>query len=86
MDNKDYIEICDENNNIKKMEIVLMFQVKENLEYNYIIYREFEGKELYGGKIKIGNDMVLETNLTETEKKMVEQNLKKAFEINKKTN
>jgi len=80
MENKDYIEIYDENNNIKKMEIVLMFQVKENLEYSYIIYREFEGKELFGGKIKAGNDAVLETNLTEAEKKMVEQNLKKAFD------
>ena len=80
MENKDYIEIYDENNNIKKMEIVLAFESKENLEYTYIVYQDMESKELFGGKIKSGDDTVLETNLTEVEKKMIDRNLKYAFD------
>ena len=80
MENKDYIELYDENNNVKKMEIVLMFQRKENLEYKYIVYQDIESKELFGGKIKVGDDSVLETILTEEEKASINLNLKLAFD------
>lgn len=80
MENKDYIELYDENNNVKKMEIVLMFQRKENLEYKYIVYQDIESKELFGGKIKVGDDSVLETILTEEEKANINLNLKLAFD------
>lgn len=80
MKDKDYIEIYDENNNVKKMEIVLTFQTKEQLEYNYIVYQDIESKTLFGGKIKIGENSILETNLTDKEKKIINENLKYAFD------
>lgn len=72
MENKDYIEIFDENGS-KKMEIVLSFENPSYPEYNYIVYKEFESSnQVFAGRMKKQEDSVLETNLSDEEKEFVQ--------------
>lgn len=73
MENKDYIEIFDENG-IRKMEIVLTFENPDYPEYNYIVYKEFENdNQVFAGRIKKQEDATLETNLSNAEKEFVQK-------------
>lgn len=73
MENKDYLEIFDEENGSKKMEVVFTFELPSNPEYNYIIYKEIDSSEkVFAGKMKKQEDSVLETNLSDEEKKNVQ--------------
>lgn len=51
---KDYIEVFDEKNEVKRMEIVTIFKV-ENYDYNYIIYAELDKSNYYLAKYKGDN-------------------------------
>ena len=66
----DYIEVYDDKNNKKKMEVVTTFQL-ENRDFNYIVYRELDGSRTYLAKYKDNVDE-LNTNISETELKLCE--------------
>ena len=73
MENKDYIEIFDENGSTK-FEIVLSFENPEYLEYTYIVYKEFENNnQVFAGRIKKQEDAILETNLSNEEKEFIQK-------------
>lgn len=48
---KDYIEVLDKNNKLKKMEIVTIFNI-ENYDYNYVIYTELDKSNYYLAKYR----------------------------------
>ena len=66
----DYIEVYDDKNNKKKMEVVTTFQL-ENRDFNYIVYRELDGSRTYLATYKDNVDE-LNTNISETELKLCE--------------
>lgn len=73
MENKDYIEIFDENGS-RKMEIVLSFENPEYPEYKYIVYKEIESNsQVFAGRIKKQEGAMLETNLSNNEKEFVQK-------------
>lgn len=68
---KDYIEIIDNNNNKRLVEIVTIFKL-DGFDYNYIIYRETDGSHNYLAKYKGSNIVNLETDFSEEELKLSE--------------
>ena len=63
---KDYIDIYDENDNKRQMEVVTTFKLDE-FDFNYIIYRELDKSHYYIAKYK-GNTIVnLNTDLSNKE-------------------
>lgn len=72
---KDYIYVLNENNEQVKMEIVLVFKMKE-FEEKYILYKdENDNSIIYLAKLKKDTNE-LETNLTDKEKEMANEVLK----------
>ncbi len=63
---KDIIEVFDENNNKKEMEVVTTFTLEE-FDYNYIIYRELDKSHYYIAKYKGENFVNLNTDLSNEE-------------------
>lgn len=68
---KDYIEITNENNEKRKVELITIFQL-EGYDYNYVIYKELDGSHNYIARYK-GEDIVnLDTNLSPLELELAE--------------
>lgn len=66
---KDYIEVYDESNQVKKMEVVTIFRL-DGYDFNYIIYKEIDNSHYYIAKY-VGEEIVdLDTNLSEGELKL----------------
>ena len=63
----DFIEIYDENDNKKKMEVVCTFRLK-GYNYNYMIYKEIDNSHYYLGKYSDDN-FNLSTDFDENELK-----------------
>lgn len=63
---KDYLNLLTDDNNVKKMEIVSIFNI-DNSSYNYIIYRELDKSHYYVAKY-IGDEVAnLSTDLSKEE-------------------
>ncbi len=77
MEEKDYIFISDEKGNNKKMELVLAFNSADG-KTQYIIYKETDKiVPVYMAKVKLnGEQFDLDTNLTDEERKLVEEKFK----------
>ena len=72
---KDYIEITDQFNNKRTVEVVTTFKLKQ-YNSNYIIYKELDIDSYFIAKYQ-GEDVVdLDTNLTQEELSLI----KKIFE------
>ena len=66
---RDYIDVYDENGQIKKMEVVTIFRL-DGYDFNYIIYKEIDNSHYYIAKY-MGEDIVdLDTNLSDKELKL----------------
>ena len=63
---KDYIEVLNDNNEYKKMEVVTIFNI-ENYDYNYIIYTELDRSNYYLAKYKGDKLEELSSNFDEKE-------------------
>ena len=63
---KDYIDIYDENDNKRQMEVVTTFKLDE-FDFNYIIYRELDKSHYYIAKYKGNNIVNLNTDLSNKE-------------------
>ena len=63
---KDIIEVFDDDNNKKEMEVVTIFTLDE-FDYNYIIYRELDKSHYYIAKYKGENIVNLNTDLSNEE-------------------
>lgn len=69
---KDIIEITNSKNEIRKVEVVLLFDL-DNREEHYIIYKELDGSHYYLAKYQ-GEDIVnLDTNLSKEEYALAEE-------------
>ena len=69
---KDYIEIIDQNNNKRIVEVITTFKL-EPYNSNYIIYKELDNSHNYVAKYK-GEDIVnLDTNVTQEEVSLIEK-------------
>ncbi len=63
---KNIIEITNSKNEIRKVEVVLLFDL-DNREEHYIIYKELDGSHYYVAKYQ-GEEIVnLDTNLSKEE-------------------
>lgn len=63
---RDYIDVYDENGQIKKMEVVTIFRL-DGYDFNYIIYKEIDNSHYYIAKY-MGEEIVdLDTNLSDKE-------------------
>lgn len=63
---RDYIDVYDENGQIKKMEVVTIFRL-DGYDFNYIIYKEIDNSHYYIAKYR-GEEIVdLDTNLSNKE-------------------
>ena len=63
---KDIIEVYDEYNNVKKMEVVTIFNLDE-YDFNYIIYKELDKSNYCVAKYRGNNFVNLNTDLSTTE-------------------
>ena len=69
---KDYIEITDQFNNKRTVEVVTTFKLKQ-YNSNYIIYKELDIDSYFIAKYQ-GEDVVdLDTNLTQEELSLIEK-------------
>lgn len=76
---KNYIDIYDENDNKKQMEVVAIFKL-DGYDFNYIIYSELDKSHYYIGKYK-GEEIVdLNTDLSNQELVLCNKVLKAVLE------
>lgn len=74
---RDYIYISDKNRSVVKMELVLAVKLKES-NVQYILYKkEDNNSRIYVAKIGEEHANVLDTNVTEEERNMIEELLEK---------
>ncbi len=80
MEEKDYIYIYDEKGKKEKMELVLKIEIPDN-PYQYIVYKKLNKKiPLYMAKLNIKQGITsLETNLTQEEKDIIINTIKKSL-------
>lgn len=63
---RDYINVYDDNDNLIKMEVVLIFKL-DGYKYNYIAYKEIDGDNIYISRYLGKNIVSLDNNLSDKE-------------------
>ena len=85
MEQRDLIDVYDENGKKTKMELVFAINSKDG-KFQYIVYKEIDKiVPVYMGKIKLGDGLIdLDTNLTAEERELVEKKFKEIIIDRKK--